>query len=604
MAEFDPFARVVEWQNLTNLEELSLQLSFLPSNLFQGRGTLTSLKSLSLYGGKVNGNLSINGLLHLKNLEFMSMAVEQTSLGINFLQNFGAMPSLKKIDLSSSGLSGTLPTKSFCQLKHLEYLDISENNLKGNLPECFSNLTSLEILDLSSNQFSGNISCLRNLTSLQEFYLSNNNFEIPSSLRPFFNLSKLKCIYVDNNTIYAETEMHYFPPRFHFNQISLSCCGNGGSFPQFLYHQHHLHLVDLSNIFFRGEFPNWLLENNTNLGILILVNNSLSGPFKLPFPSNLDLLYLHISNNFFNGYIPIESGVQLPSLKNMSKNHFNGSIPSFFGDMCSLQCLDLLKNQFSGGIHEYLIIGCSSLEVLILSNNTLQRQMISAYFNLTSLSLLKLDGNNFSGGIPNILSNSPLSTLDVSSNQLSGRIPMWMGNMQHLEEIVMADNHLQGPIPEEFCILNLHLKFLDLSMISISWTRPPSFNPSRISHVYISNNSLEGSLPITFRESSLLVTLDLSYNHFTINIPNWISKLSKLSYLLLNRNHFEGEIPIQLCKLAHLSLIDLSRNNLFGHIPFCLKITALNYVFVKNLEIHGIKEHDLGLKRIWKSILQ
>ncbi|EOY19762.1 Serine-threonine protein kinase, plant-type, putative [Theobroma cacao] len=153
----------------------------------------------------------------------MSMAVEQTSLGINFLQNFGAMPSLKKIDLSSSGLSGTLPTESFCQLKHLEYLDISENNLKGNLPECFSNLTSLEILDLSSNQFSGNISCLRNLTSLQEFYLSNNNFEIPSSLRPFFNLSKLKCIYADNNTIYAETEMHYFPPRFHFNQISLSC---------------------------------------------------------------------------------------------------------------------------------------------------------------------------------------------------------------------------------------------------------------------------------------------------------------------------------------------------------------------------------------------
>ncbi|XVF47988.1 hypothetical protein PTKIN_Ptkin03bG0154400 [Pterospermum kingtungense] len=56
--------------------------------------------------------------------------------------------------------------------------------------------------------------------------------------------------------------------------------------------------------------------------------------------------------------------------------------------------------------------------------------------------------------------------------------------------------------------------------------------------------------------------MDLSHNHLTGNIPNWISRLSKLSYLFPSNHHLEGGIPLQLCKLAHLSLIDLSNNNL------------------------------------------
>ena len=136
-------------------------------------------------------------------------------------------------------------------MTNLQKLDISDNNLKGNLSDCFSNLASLESLDLSSNQFSGNISILQNLKSLGELSLSNNNFEIPSSLGPLLNLSKLKYIYADNNTVYAENEMHSLAPTFQLNSISLSCCGDVEFFPQFLYHQHDLTDVDLSNIYFK-----------------------------------------------------------------------------------------------------------------------------------------------------------------------------------------------------------------------------------------------------------------------------------------------------------------------------------------------------------------
>ncbi|XP_017985289.1 PREDICTED: probable LRR receptor-like serine/threonine-protein kinase At4g36180 [Theobroma cacao] len=399
--------------------------------------------------------------------------------------------------------------------------------------------------------------------------------------------------------------MHPLAPKFQLHEISLSCCGDGGSFPQFLYHQHDLRYVDLSNIKLIGEFPNWLLENNTKLETVVLANNSLLGHFQLPFLSHLHLSHLDISINSFCGNISIDIGAKLPSLTflNMSKNSFGGSIPASVGDMNFLQYLDLSNNKLDGGLPEHLAMGCSSLSALILSNNSLQGQIFSANFSLTNLRELQVDGNHFSGSIPDCLSNcsdlsisdvsnnqlfdeiprwmenlSSLSILDLSNNTIFGGIPKWMGNMSSLETIVMANDHLEGPIPMEFCQLNLNLKFLDLSVNNISGSLPSCFNPLRISHVHLSKNKLQGPLANAFRNSSNLVILDLSNNHLSGNIPNWIGKLSQLSYLLLNNNYFEGRIPLQLCKLSHLSLIDLSHNNLFGIIPPCLKVTTLNNI--------------------------
>ncbi|OMO98597.1 hypothetical protein CCACVL1_04165 [Corchorus capsularis] len=521
------------------------------------------------------------------------------------------MPSLTALLLEDCGLTGTFVTQGLCEFTHLQELHVSGNNLTGDLPECLSNLTSLEILDLSRNHFSGNISALQSLTSLQSLYLSsnkfsgditalesltslqylrlsNNYFQIPISLGPLFNLSKLKSFYADNNAFFAETKMPSLPPRFQLVDISLSCCGDGGlSFPRFLYHQNDLQSVDLSNIYFKGDhFPNWLLENNTRLNELYLDNSSLSGTLQLPYASHLVLSSLVISNNFFSGNIPTEIGALLPSLHylNMSKNCFNGSIPSSFGYMRSLYTLDLSNNRLSGAIPEHLFLGCSSLGQLVLSNNTLQGRIFSASSSLTNLIRLQLDRNNFSGTIPDFLSNSlGLSTLDVSHNKLSGRIPRWMGDMFYLEEVIMANNHLEGEIPVELC--ELHLVILDLSSNNINGSLPSCLSPSRITRIHLSKNRLSGALD-ALHNSSTLVTLDISDNHFTGSIPSWIGGLSSLRYLLLNNNHLEGRIPIELCNLNHLSVINLSHNKLSGRIPRCLKITPL-----KDAE----SEHKVGV---------
>ncbi|KAG8490006.1 hypothetical protein CXB51_015875 [Gossypium anomalum] len=593
------FGNISALKSLTLLESLDLSSNQFSGNIFALK-SLALLESLDLSSNQFSENIS--ALKSLTLLESLDLSSNQLSGNISALKSLTLLESL---DLSSNQFSGNI--SALKSLALLESLDLSSNQFSGNI-SALQSLTLLESLDLSSNQFSGNISALESLTSLQWLDISNNKFHIPSSLRPLFNLSKLKDLNANNNNIHADDhEMsHSSAPRFQLSTIELSCCGSGGSFPQFLYHQSELWVVFLSDIYFKVDrFPFWLLENNTKLATLSLMNCSLSGPFQVPSYVHSALSYLDISNNAFGGNIPVKMGAHLPVLGylNMSKNYFNGSIPSSFGDMSSLEVLDLSNNQLSGEIPEHMAIGCSLLQVLALSNNKLQGSIFVGNFNLTNFSTLELNGNNFTGMIPNVLANcsylyildlsnnsiygevpswiwnmSELAALDVSRNQLFGRLPQWRGYASNLEQVAMADNQLEGSIPRAICSLNFKLQFLDLSMNSLSGTLPSCFKPVSVREVHLFKNKLQGALPNAFHDSSSLVTLDLSYNHLKGNIPNWVSNLSKLSYLLLRRNHFEGEIPIQLCKLDRLSLIDLSQNNLSGGIPSCLKVFALNYV--------------------------
>ncbi|KAK9175500.1 hypothetical protein WN944_027507 [Citrus x changshan-huyou] len=601
------------------------------SKVLQSIGSLPSLKTLYLSYTDFKGTVVNQDFLKFKNLENLDMDQVQVNVNTSFLQIVGeSMPSLKFLSLSISN-KNTILDQGLCQLVHLQELYIGRNDLRGSLPWCLANMTSLQVLDASSNQLTGNISpglcelvllrelhidnndlrgslplCLANLTSLrvldvsynqltenisssplmhltsiEELILSKNHFfQIPISLEPLFNLSKLKTFIGDNGEIYEETESHYnsLTPKFQLTSISLSGYGDGGTFPKFLYHQHDLMTADLSHLNLSGKFPNWLVENNSNLDTLLLANNSLFGSFRMPIHSHQNLATLDVSNNFFQGHIPVEIGTYLPGLMdlNLSRNAFNGSIPSSFADMKMLERLDISYNQLTGEIPERMATGCFSLEILALSNNSLQGHIFSKKFSLTNLTTLQLDGNKFAGEIPESLSKCYLlEGLYLSDNHLTGEIPRWLGNLSALEDIIMPNNNLGGPIPIEFCQLD-SLKILDLSNNSIFGTLPYCLSPGSIEQLHLSKNKIEGRLESIIHDSPYLVTLDLSYNSLHGSIPNRIDRLPKLNYLLLANNYIEGEIPVQLCHLKEVRLIDLSHNNLSGHIPPCLVNTSLS----------------------------
>ncbi|KAK4834844.1 hypothetical protein QYF36_001317 [Acer negundo] len=83
------------------------------------------------------------------------------------------------IDLSSNELTGDIPT-DIGNLQQIKAMNLSRNLLSGTIPESFSNLTNIESLDLSQNKLSGRVPPqLSQLNSLGTFNVSFNNLSGP-----------------------------------------------------------------------------------------------------------------------------------------------------------------------------------------------------------------------------------------------------------------------------------------------------------------------------------------------------------------------------------------------------------------------------------------
>ncbi|CAJ1955354.1 unnamed protein product [Sphenostylis stenocarpa] len=76
--------------------------------------------------------------------------------GLNCSYGSNESPRITALDLSSSGLSGTIDP-SISMLTMLEKLDLSNNNLNGEVPDFLVHLQHLKILNLEKNDLSGSI---------------------------------------------------------------------------------------------------------------------------------------------------------------------------------------------------------------------------------------------------------------------------------------------------------------------------------------------------------------------------------------------------------------------------------------------------------------
>ncbi|XP_012455801.2 receptor-like protein 15 [Gossypium raimondii] len=585
-----------------------LKVLYLDAVSTDGNTSLVSLleafpfvKTLFLRDNCFLNKTMVNTQLHvLRNVE--NLIMDYTPLHINFLESIGILTSLKALSLFNCGLTGTLPAHGgLCFLNHLEELNLKGNDLAGAIASCLVNLTFLRYLDISNNHFTGNIAStpLTNLTMLQFLSFSKNQFQVPVSFRSFANHSNLKALLANENELVAEPAgFQTWLPKFQLKIFSLLNCTieeHGKlQLPNFLYFQHDLRYVDLSYCNF-GEirFPHWLLQNNTRLQELYMIDSSIAGPLTLSPHPNLKLSVLDISNNRIQHEIPRNFCSLFPYVEFliMSKNAFKTTIPLCFSRMQRLERLDLSHNNLFGGIPEELATSTSLLRIR-LSNNSLSGKIIPAIYHLIgSLEALYLDGNKFEGDISDVstISSKSLQVLDLSNNRFSGKLPRWLWNHTDLWVLDLSKNRFEGLIPMELCNL-VSLEFLDLSLNHLSGTIPSCSNLQMMKHVHLANNRLSGTLSKALCKSSSLVTLDFSENNLTGRIPGWISTLPALSVLLLKANQFHGEFPLHLCRLQSLSILDLSQNKLSGHVPSCLS----NLTFKPKSEKSHINSANYG----------
>jgi Leucine-rich repeat (LRR) protein len=185
----------------------SLVILNLRSNNFHGYipkelCSLTSLQILDLSHNKLFGsiprcvnNFSAMTANHNSNYPFglyqqstriyMSVPFESELLVIKgkVLEYSTTLQLVNIIDLSKNNLSGQIP-KEVTSLQGLQSLNLSFNSLNGRIPENIGDMGSLESIDFSVNQLSGQVpQSMSRLTFLSHLNLSNNHLigRIPSS---------------------------------------------------------------------------------------------------------------------------------------------------------------------------------------------------------------------------------------------------------------------------------------------------------------------------------------------------------------------------------------------------------------------------------------
>ena len=201
-----------------------------------------------------------------------------------------------KIVMSEMNLKGTIASELGLLSSSLEHLDLSMNDIYGDIPEALYNLTHLQMIFLYKNTLSGTISTrLGNLQNITHFHISHNDLigVIPEEIRD--------CRYLSTFNVYK-------------NNLS-------GTIPRNL-NLRRLKILDLGHNRIEGSIPSDIGTDYMSLNLLHLDHNRLTGtvPETIPGTGNHRLESLSIDNNFLNGTLP--GNHQIKNKLGKSRNQF------------------------------------------------------------------------------------------------------------------------------------------------------------------------------------------------------------------------------------------------------------------------------------------
>ncbi|KAH7854740.1 hypothetical protein Vadar_017280 [Vaccinium darrowii] len=477
---------------------------------------------------------------------------------------------LVSLDPDATTIEANEVNTSLLELKYLKHLDLSGNNFHNiPIPIFFGSMTSLRYLNLSNSNFSGRVPHhLGNVSKLMvlDFNdLGKNSLTIDD----FTWVSRLSSLqYLDASGMDLSQALNlnvvlYMLPSL--KDLRLSGC-------------------DLNSTLLVSHFH--LNSTPSNMRNLDLSRNSFAGEFPI-FVENMTAL----------------------RVLDLSVNDLNSSFPSYLENLKSLEHLNLGSNSFTDvvGLSRLLLTQCN-LKSLDMSLNLFEGQMSTSYGNLSrcamyNLEMLILSSNEITGALPDWLGQfDHLKYLDLSSNSLSGSIPRSLGTLSALGELYIFSNQLNGTIPISLGQLS-SLEILDISWNKLTGTIPASLGQlSNLKILDLSSNHLEVVTEATFANLTSLEELNIASNFLTWKVtsdwmpsfqvkslqmgsckietgfPKWLQNQKKLSWLDITNASISGILPQWLNEMP-LVILDLSQNFISGPIeklPFTLKVLGLS----------------------------
>ncbi|VAH11728.1 unnamed protein product [Triticum turgidum subsp. durum] len=592
--------------NLTLLENFDFGFNNVDGMIPGALKTMCNLKSLDLTGNNISTDMKevIDSIpsCSWKNLQQLILdSANITGTTLHFVSN---LTSLNILQVSHNKLSGSVPM-DIGVLANLTYLDLRHNNLSGSVPVEIGTLTKLTYLDLGNNTLSGVI-----------------------TEDHFIGLMNLKYIDFSDNNLEVIIDSHWVPP-FKLESACLSSCLLGPKFPKWLHWQKGIRELMISNTGLVDRVPDWFWTTFAEVTWLDISLNQLSGdlPINLEFMSVVTLLMqsnlltglipklprtiklLDISRNFLNGFVE-DLGAQNLQVPVLFSNAISGTIPTSICRLQKLRILDLSNNLLSKELPD-----CGQKELKQQNssgNNSTKFISVSSFLKITTLIL---SYNNFSSGFPLLLRQCPsLIFLDLTQNRFTGELPGWISKaMPGLVMLRLGSNNFSGHIPVE--IMGLHaICILDLSDNNFVGVIPPyienlkalsstdtifrdPFEEEEIGEYRsLRMGTANGSFTVVMKEKVIeygenivyLMSIDLSRNNLTGEIPEKLSSLVGLISLNLSSNLLSGNIPYNIGILQLVESLDLSRNKLAGEIPKSLSdLTYLGYLNLSYNNLSG-----------------
>nr|XP_023872419.1 receptor-like protein Cf-9 homolog [Quercus suber] len=394
--------------------------------------------SCSWLYGPIHPNTTLFSLHHLERLNlaynyFNHSAISSKFDGfanmthLNLIESFVA-EYIDHLDLSNNQIKGNIP-KWFLEVgkdslyylnlsynsltsvghllwKNLRYLDFRSNLLQGSLPVP---PLGISFFSVSRNNITGQISSsICNLSSLQYLDLSYNHLSnmIPPCLGNLIN--HLIDLDLQSNNLHG-TIPSTFAKGYYLRSIKLNGNQLEGSLPQSLVHCRKLETLDFGNNKINSTFSSWLET----------------------------LLELQLLSRF------CDSGDE----RVFGNNKINSTFPSWLETLPELQVLILVSNNFHSALgNPKTKFPFPNLRIIDLSHNEFHGLLPTKFFKYLKA---MMNSNMDKGCMPPSLGKlTNLEWLDLSLNKLIGEIPLQLVDFTSLAVLNLSENYLFGLIPQ------------------------------------------------------------------------------------------------------------------------------------------------------------